>query len=92
MTKERRTITLARELDEAIAYLASAKQMSLSEFLETRLYMNKEIQEHIEQFKNLPDDPIIDAKKIEGRISKKIPSKTPHKSSSQQNEKKLLVQ
>lgn len=91
MTKERRTITLSRELDEALAYLASAKQMSLSEFLETRLYMNKEIQEHIEQFKNLPDDPIMDVKKNEGRISDKIPKKIPHESD-QRSEKRLLVQ
>jgi hypothetical protein len=91
MTKERRTITLSRELDEALAYLASAKQMSLSEFLETRLYMNKEIQEHIEQFKNLPDDPIIDVK-IKDQMSPDAPTRIFPKKPIEQTGKKLLAQ
>ena len=67
MTNELHLFTLSKELDEAIAFLATAKQMSLSEFLETRLRMNPEIQKQIERFQNLPEDPIIDIKKIEDR-------------------------
>lgn len=75
MTKERRTIILSKELDETIAFLASARQMSLSQFLETRLRTIPEIQKQIERFHNLPDDPIIDVKKIEGKTGREIPSR-----------------
>lgn len=75
MTKERRTIILSKELDETIAFLASARQMSLSQFLETRLRTIPEIQRQIERFQNLPEDPIIDIKKIEGEIGRGIPSR-----------------
>lgn len=91
MTKERRTITLSKELDETIAFLASARQMSLSEFLETRLRMIPEIQKQIERFQNLPEDPIIDIKKVEGEISKDAPVKIPSKSQTEQTGSKLLV-
>lgn len=90
MTKERRTITLAKELDEVLAYLASAKQMSLSEFLETRLYMLPEIQKQIERFQNLPDDPIIDVK-IKEQISPDAPTRIFSKKPIEQTGKKLLV-
>lgn len=91
MTKERRTITLAKELDDAIAFLASAKQMSLSEFLETRLYMNEEIKRQIERFQNLPEDPIIDVK-IKDQMSPDAPTRIFPKKPIEQTGKKLLVQ
>ncbi len=65
MTKEKHSIALSKELSEAITFLASAKQMNLSEYLETRLRMIPEIQRQIDRFEDLPDDPIIDMKKIE---------------------------
>jgi hypothetical protein len=80
MTKERRTITLSKELDEVIAFLASGRQMNLSEFLETRLRMLPEIQKQIEAFQNLPEDPIIDIKKIEKKTGRKIPGRMSPKS------------
>lgn len=91
MTKERRTFTLSRELDEAIGFLATAKQMSLSEFLETRLRMLPEILKQIERFQNLPEDPII---KIEGaeKITPDTPTRIFPKESIRQSEKKLLAQ
>ena len=92
MTKERRTFTISKELDEAIAFLATAKQMSLSEFLETRLYMNEEIKKQIQRFQNLPEDPIIDIKKIEGEIGGKIPARISPKALTEKTGKKLLVQ
>lgn len=75
MTKERLTFTLSKELNEAITLLAAARQMTVSEFLETRLYMIPEIQKQIERFQNLPEDPIIDTKKIEEKTGKKIPAR-----------------
>jgi len=75
MTKERLTFTLSRELNEAIAFLATAKQMSLSEYLESRLRMVPEILKQIERFQNLPEDPIIDIKKIEDKMGRKIPTR-----------------
>ncbi len=75
MTKERITFTLSRELYEVIAFRASAKQMNLSEYLESRLRMLPEIQKQIEIFQNLPEDPIIDTTKIEKETGKKIPAK-----------------
>lgn len=91
MTKERRTITLSKELDEAIAFLASARQMSLSELLETRLRMIPEIQKQIERFQNLPEDPIIDIKRIEGEIGRNIPSRLSPKSPTEQTRKVLIT-
>lgn len=72
MTKQRRSFTLSKELDEAIDFLATAKQMSLSEFLETRLRMNPEILKQIERFQNLPEDPIIEIERT-GKISSDAP-------------------
>lgn len=62
MTKERRTVTLSKELDEVVAFLASAKQMTLSEFVESRLRMNQEILRQIEKFQNLPEEPAVPAR------------------------------
>jgi len=91
MTKERRTFTISKELDEAIAFLATAKQMSLSEFLETRLYMNDEIKKQIQRFQSLPDDPIIDVK-IKDQISPDAPTRIFPKKPIEQTGKKLLAQ
>jgi hypothetical protein len=90
MTKERRTVTLSKELDEVIAFLASGKQMNLSEFLETRLRMLPEIQKQIERFQNLPEDPIINIKKIEKKMGRKIPSRLSPKSSQKQARNLIL--
>jgi hypothetical protein len=91
MTKERRTVTLSKELDEVIAFLASAKQMNLSEFLETRLRMLPEIQKQIERFQNLPEDPIIDIKKIKKETGRKIPKHLIFSKSTTKEEKKPLI-
>jgi Zn-dependent M32 family carboxypeptidase len=69
MTKVKHSITLSKELSELVAFLASAKQMNLSEYFETRLRMVPEIQKQITQFENLPEDPIIDMSKIKRKIT-----------------------
>lgn len=91
MTKERRTITLSKELDDVIAFLASGKQMNLSEYLETRLRMIPEIQRQIETFQNLQDDPIVNVKKIEKQLGRKIPGRISPKSSSKKFSKMLVA-
>lgn len=65
MTKERITFTVSKELYEVVAFRASAKQMNLSEYLESRLRMVPEILKQIEVFQNLPEDPIVSIKKDE---------------------------
>lgn len=72
MTKEKHSIALSKELSEAIAFLASAKQMNLSEYLETRLRMIPEIQKQIIRFEDLPEDPILDMNKINKSTPKQI--------------------
>ena len=90
MTKERRTVTLSKELDDVIAFLASGRQMNLSEFLETRLRMLPEIQKQIERFQNLPEDPIIDIKKIEKKTGRRIPARLSPKLSTKRDRKLIL--
>ena len=72
MTKERHSITLSKELSEGLAFLASSKQMNLSEYLETRLRYLPEIQRQITRFEDLPEDPIIDMGKIGNSIPEHI--------------------
>jgi hypothetical protein len=72
MTKEKHSITLSKELSEATSFLASAKQMNLSEYLESRLRMIPEIQKQIDRFEDLPEDPILDMNKINKSMPKQI--------------------
>lgn len=59
MTKQRRTVTLSRELDDVIALLASSKQMNYSEFLETRLRTLPEVIKTVEQLNSMPEEPTL---------------------------------
>jgi hypothetical protein len=59
MTKQRRTVTLSKELDDIIALLASAKQMNYSEFLETRLRILPEVTKTIERLNAMSEEPVL---------------------------------
>ena len=56
MTKQRRTVTLSKELDDIIAILASGKQMNYSEFLETRLRTLPEVAKTVERINSMPEE------------------------------------
>lgn len=62
MTKQRRTITISRELDGVIGLLATAKQKNYSEYLESRLMYVPEIEKELKRLQALPEIPSINRK------------------------------
>ena len=72
MTKQRRTITVSRELDGVIGLLATAKQMNVSEYLESRLMFVPEIEKELKRLQQLPDIPTIALKKDSHKLSKLV--------------------
>jgi len=75
MTKEMLTFTLSKEPDEAIAFMAAARQMTVPEFSETGLYMIWGIQKQTERFQSLPEDPAVDTGRIVKKTGKRIPAR-----------------
>ena len=64
MSKVRRTITFSTELDEAMSMLAASKNMSYSEFLESRLRTVSLIQQMIGKLEELPEMPVVNTDQL----------------------------
>ena len=74
MTKQRRTVTLSRELDGVIGLLATSKQMNYSEFVESRLRSIPEIQKELQKLQELPDLPTTSIPTRLRHVEEQIPT------------------